>query len=581
MAGFTLPAVLTLLCGAVLLCACVPPEGTGAAQPGAEPDRVADLVILGERAWTAVPDGPSADTPDAGHRAAGGPLPEAVAVAGDRIIAVGTRAEVERWIGPETRRIEVPGGLLLPGFIDAHVHFLDSGLGLASVQLRDAATPEEFTRRIAEFARTVPAGTWITHGDWDHERWGGTLPRRSWIDSVTPEHPVWVNRLDGHMALANTAALRAAGFMDDVEPVEGGAIERDPDGGITGLLRDNAMSLVGRAVPEPDPATLDRALGAGSAYLAERGVTSVHDMAGWDDLAVYRGAHADGRLDTRVYLAVPLSGWAALRDTVAASGRGDDLLRIGALKGFVDGSLGSHTAAFEEPFTDAPEDRGLLVNTPEDLHRWIARADAAGLHVMVHAIGDRANRILLDTYERVARENGPRDRRFRIEHAQHLRPEDVPRFAELGVIPSMQPYHAIDDGRWADRVIGPERARTTYAFRSLLDAGARLAFGSDWFVAPPTPLEGIYAAVTRRTLDGDHPGGWVPEQKITVEEALRAYTLDAAYAGFAEDRLGTLEPGKLADIVVVDRDLFTIDPGAIRDAAVVLTVVGGRVVYER
>ena len=265
-------------------------------------------------------------------------------------------------------------------------------------------------------------------------------------------------------------------------------------------------------------------------------------------------------------------------------GRGDEWLRIGALKGFVDGSLGSHTAAMLAPFTDAPTDTGLFVSTPEQLYAWTEGADAAGLHVIVHAIGDRAIRTQLDVFERVAREHDaggrPRDRRFRIEHAQHVAPADLPRFARLGVIASMQPYHAIDDGRWADRVIGPERARTTYAFRSLLDAKATIAFGSDWFVAPPVPLEGIYAAVTRRTLDGAHPGGWVPEQKITVEEALRAYTRAGAFAEFAERDRGTLEPGKLADFVLIDRDLTRVAPETIRDARILLTVVGGRAVHD-
>ena len=577
---FALP-LITASCAAPADPAARPPapepplvqEGPAAPDPALPSGAPADLVVLGERIWTGTAS-ESAGATDFGGAGAG------VAVVGERIAAVGTRAEIERWVGPETRRVEVPDGLILPGFIDAHVHFLSGGLGLASVQLRDAATPEQFIARIRDFARTVPAGTWITHGDWDHEQWGGELPRRSWIDSVTPDHPVWISRLDGHMALANTAALRTAGVENDVAEVQGGAIERDEAGRLTGLLRDNAMDLVSGAVPEPTPETMDRALEAAMDYVSERGVTSLHDMGGWSDWHVYRRAHRDGDLRTRVYLAVPLAQWRSLADTVAEYGRGDQWLRIGGLKGFVDGSLGSHTAAFLEPFTDAPGDRGLLINDPEDLYRWTSSADSAGLQVMVHAIGDRANRLQLDIFERVARENGLRDRRFRIEHAQHIHPADIPRFAEIGVIPSMQPYHAIDDGRWADRVIGAERARTTYAFRSLLDADARLAFGSDWSVAPATPLEGIYAAVTRRTLDGAHPGGWVPSQKVTVEEALRAYTRGAAYAGFAEERVGTLEPGKLADMVVVDRDLFAVPPAAIRDAQVVATIVGGEVVFR-
>jgi predicted amidohydrolase YtcJ len=315
-------------------------------------------------------------------------------------------------------------------------------------------------------------------------------------------------------------------------------------------------------------------------YVSEQGVTTVHNMGTWDDLATFERAHASSSMITRIYAVVPLATWQRLRDTVAARGRGDAWVRIGGLKGFVDGSLGSHTAAFLHPFTDAPRDSGLLVNSEQDLYTWTSNADRAGLQVMVHAIGDRAIRMQLGIYEKVERENGARDRRFRIEHAQHIAPPDIARFASLGVIASMQPYHAIDDGRWAERVIGPERIRTTYAFRSLRDAGARLAFGSDWFVAPPTPLEGIYAAVTRRTLDDRNPGGWVPEQKITVEDALRAYTVGGAYASFDEKEKGTLERGKLADFVLIDRDLTRIAPETIRDAKVMMTVVGGRVVYD-
>jgi predicted amidohydrolase YtcJ len=507
------------------------------------------------------------------------PWADAVAVNGDTIVAVGSSAEVRK-IGA-ARVVDAKGGLVTPGFIDAHVHFITGGFRLSSVQLRDARTPEEFTRRIRDFARTVPAGTWITGGDWDHELWGGTLPERSWIDSVTPDHPVWVNRLDGHMALANGAALRAAGVTSATRDVDGGAMVRAPGREPTGILKDNAQGLVDRVVPDPPAVLQDRALDTAMAYVAAQGVTSVHNMGSWSDLAIFERARTAGRLKTRIYAVVPLSTWERLHDTVQARGTGDEWLRIGGLKGFVDGSLGSHTAAMLEPFTDTPGDRGFFVNTPENLYAWTSGADKAGLHVMIHAIGDRAIRMLLDTYERVARENGPRDRRFRMEHAQHIAPADMPRFGSLGVIASMQPYHAIDDGRWADRVIGPERAKGTYAFRSLLDSNATLAFGSDWFVAPPTPLEGIYAAVTRRTIDDRNPGGWVPEQKITVEEALRAYTIGSAKASFDEARKGTLARGKLADLVLIDRDLTTISPESIRDARITMTVVGGRVVFER
>ncbi len=524
----------------------------------------ASLAIVNAKVWT----GDSAR-----------PWADAIAVSGDTILAVGSSAEVRK-IGA-ARVVDAKGGLVTPGFIDSHVHFVTGGFRLSSVQLRDARTPEEFVKRIREFAATVPAGTWITGGDWDHELWGGTLPERSWLDSVTPLHPVWVNRLDGHMALANGVALRAAGVTSATRDIEGGAIVRGPGREPTGILKDNAQTLVERVVPAPPAILQDRALDTAMAYVAAQGVTSVHNMGSWSDLAIFERARAAGRLSTRIYAVVPLSTWERLRDTVQARGTGDDWLRIGGLKGFVDGSLGSHTAAMLEPFTDAPNDRGLFVNTPENLYGWTSGADKAGLHVMIHAIGDRAIRTLLDTYERVARENGPRDRRFRMEHAQHIASPDIPRFGTLGVIASMQPYHAIDDGRWADRVIGAERAKGTYAFRSLLDSKATLAFGSDWFVAPPTPLEGIYAAVTRRTIDDRNPGGWVPEQKITVEEALRAYTIGSAQASFEEGRKGTLARGKLADLVLIDRDLTTVPAESIRDARITMTVVGGRIVFER
>jgi len=507
------------------------------------------------------------------------PYAEAMAVSGDTILAAGSKREVMKFSGENTAVIDLEGRCVTPGFIDSHVHFLQGGTNLASVQLRDAATPEEFTDRIKTYASGLKPGEWILGGDWDGKGWE-SLPQRGWIDSVTPDNPVFVSRLDGHMALANSLALKMAGISRGVKDVIGGTIERDNNGDLTGIFKDNAMDLVSRSIPPETPEEIDRALRAATDYLASNGVTSVH--------GVDAGAYADGierlraagSLKTRIYAMVPITQWKYLADKIKSEGKGDNWIRTGGVKAFVDGSLGSHTAAFLEPYTDLTTDSGLFVNSRDDLYSWIHSADSAGLQISIHAIGDRAIRFLLDTYEMVEKENGDRDRRFRIEHSQHIAPADIERYGRLQVIASMQPYQTIDDGRWAEPLIGPGRTKTTYAFRTLLDTGAKLAFGSDWPVAPATPLEGIYAAVTRRTLDDKNPDGWVPEQKITVGEALRAYTKDAAYASFEEDIKGTLEPGKLADFVVLDRDITTVDPVEILYARVLQTYVGGRKVYD-
>ena len=527
----------------------------------------ASLAVTGARVWTGNPKQPWA---------------EALASApGGKLIDVGTNAAVSKLIGPSTVVLKGNNRLVVPGFADSHIHFITGGFRLSSVQLRDVKSREQFAARLKEFAATVPKGTWITGGDWDHENWGGVYPTKEWIDAVTPDHPVLVNRLDGHSALANSRALVSAKVTRETKDVAGGAIDRDGKGEPTGLLRDNAMGLVRRVIPGQSPEMYDRALDAAMKYVAERGVTSVHHMGDWQDLAAFERARKAGRLKTRIYAAVPLATWERLRDKVTREGRGDEWLRWGMLKGYVDGSLGSHTAAFLEPFSDAPNDRGLYVTTPEQLYAWTAGAAKAGLHVAVHAIGDRAVRTQLNVFERVIREQGLKDPRFRIEHAQHIAPADIERFGKLGVIASMQPYHAIDDGRWAEKVIGKERAKGTYAFKSLLESGATLALGSDWFVAPPTPLEGIYAAVTRQTLDDKHPGGWVPEQKITVEQTLVGYTQGPAYASFEEKTKGILESGRLADFVMLDSDITKVEPWRIRNVKVAATVVGGKVVFQR
>jgi hypothetical protein len=496
---------------------------------------------------------------------------------------VGDSAEVARLSGKSTQVISNGKAMVVPGFMDGHTHFIYGGFQLTQVDLRDADTPEEFVRRIKAYAAKARPGEWILGGNWDHERWRGTpLPDRSWIDSVTPKNPVFVDRLDGHMTLANSAALKLAHIDRSTKEVSGGTIVRRPDGEPTGVVKDAAQNLVYAVMPTPSPQQSDAAIDRAMKWAASHGVTAVADVSvPWYEVAALKRAHAAGRLTSRVAVFVPLEDWRRMADTVRADGIGDDWLRVAGVKGYVDGSLGSTTALFYEPYNDAPETSGLMVTPEDSLRAWIGAADSAGLQVAVHAIGERANGLLLDIYDSVAKAHGPRDRRFRIEHAQHLRRQDIGRIARTGVIASMQPYHAIDDGRWAEKRIGPERIKTTYAFRSLLDSGAHLAFGSDWTVAPLDPILGIYAAVTRRTLDGKHPEGWIPEQKITVEEALRAYTGGNAYGVFAERNRGKLTPGYKADLVVLNEDLTAIRPDAIAGAKVRATIAGGKVVYRK
>jgi predicted amidohydrolase YtcJ len=525
---------------------------------------VADRIYFG-KVWTGNPTQPWA---------------EGIAIVKDSLVAVGSKIDLQTWIGENTEVVETSAeNLIVPGFIDCHTHFVDGGFALSSVQLRDAKSREEFIQRIKAFALTLPKGVWITSGDWDHENWGGELPSRDWIDSVTKDNPVWINRLDGHMCLANSLALKAANITDQVKSVSGGAIVRGKKGRVTGIFKDNAMNLISGIVPAPSQQQEDKALKTAMKYVAERGVTSVHNMSGYH--AVFERAHQKGELTTRIYAGMMLKDWSLLNEKIKYDGLGDKWLRVGCLKEFVDGSLGSHTAAFFKPFTDTPSDSGFFVTSETLLRKRIKSADSIGLQVMVHAIGDKAIHTLLNIFEQVAMENGERDRRFRVEHAQHIDSADIGRFGKQNVIASMQPYHAIDDGRWAEKVIGPERSKTIYAFRSLLDGNGVLAFGSDWFVAPPTPLEGIYAAATRRTLDDKNPDGWIPEQKIPVEEALKAYTVNAAFASFEENIKGSLEPGKLADFVVLEKDITTISANEIRNVNVLLTVVGGRTVFKR
>ncbi len=530
-----------------------------------------DLIAINGKFWTENPQQPET---------------EALAVLNGYVIQTGSTQDIQKLKGPQTQVLDLEGKRVVPGFNDAHVHFFGGGAQLAGVQLRDTTSTTEFRERLAAFAKTRPRNEWILGGNWDHENWKpAQLPNHDLIDAATPGNPVFVNRLDGHMSLANALAMQMAGVDKNTKDVPGGVIVRDVAGNPTGIFKDAAQSLIERVIPSPSPQQIADAVLAAQKYAAENGVTSVQDMSAAPDvLRVYQNLLHHGDLKIRISGHQPLSQWKRLADAGIEADLGNRFLHIGGLKGFADGSLGSTTAWLFEPYLDSPNTSGIASDElvhPDAMYANIRSADAAGLQIAVHAIGDRANNAILNFYEKVEQENGPRDRRLRIEHAQHLTANDIPRFGRLRVIASMQPYHCIDDGRWAEKRIGPERAKTTYAFRSLLDSGAVLAFGSDWPVAPAKPLQGIYAAVTRRPLDNSRPNGWVPEQKITVREAVHAYTVGSAYASFDDQNKGSLQNGKLADFVVLSEDIFQIDQVKIGQTKVEMTILEGKVIYRR
>jgi len=532
---------------------------------------VADLVLLNCAVWTVNPAQPWA---------------EAVAIKEDKILEAGSSQEIKRMIGDSTQVIDLKGDMVLPGFIDSHTHFLDGGFSLLGIRLRDAESREELITKIADKAKKIEKGVWILDGDWDHQSFDPPeLPRKEWIDPATLHNPVCVNRYDGHMVLVNSLALKLAGVTKDTHSPAGGEILKDSETGEpTGILKDAAMNLVTKHIPEPSFREKLKAAEVALKHAAEKGVTSIHDMANADNFEVYQELLRLNKLTARLYVYIPITEVELYARLKLKTPFGNNLLKIGGLKGFVDGSLGSSTALFFDPYTDNPRKKGLLHSQmfPEGImEKRIIQAEKAGLQVAIHAIGDRANSILLDIFERIIAQSEKRDRRWRIEHAQHLLPGDIERIASLDIIASVQPYHAIDDGRWAERKIGRKRCQYTYAFKSLLEKGAVLACGSDWTVAPLDPIGGIYAAVTRQTLDGKHPEGWFPEQKISLEEAVKGYTLNGAYAEFSENMKGSVEKGKVADLVVLSRNIFKIPPDEIQKTEVKMTILNGKIIYKK
>ena len=547
----------------------------GAEEPNKPATVAADLLLLNGKIWTVGKKQPEA---------------QALAVWHGRILAIGKSADIRALAGPDTRIIDLQGKRVLPGFYDCHIHLLGSGLRLSEVALKDAADEAEFGQRLRDFNAKLSKDRWLLGGEWDHDRaFKGKLPSAELIDKYVKDRPVFLRRYDGHMAVVNSLVLQMAGITAETPEIAGGVIYRKPGTNEpTGLLRDNAMGLVDRLVPNASDEAIAEGVRAALDEARREGVTSVQDMDGSDPATrrklfqIYQQLAKSGKLTTRIDLRWPLAAWRDLAQLGIERTFGDDWVKIGGVKGFVDGSLGSSTAKMYEPFLNEPGSTGVFVTPPNKLREYILGADKAGISVAVHAIGDQANNELLNIFAEVAKTNGPRDRRFRIEHAQHLQPQDYGRFKEIGVIPSMQPYHVIDDGRWAEGRIGGRRCASSYAFRSLLDAGAKLAFGSDWSVAPLSPILGIDAAVNRRTLDGKNPQGWFPEQKISVAEAIEAYTLTAAYAGFEEKDRGSLEVGKWADFVVLSRDILADgERDEIGKASIEMTVVAGKLVFKK
>ncbi len=530
----------------------------------------ADLVLIPERIFTASNSEPWVD---------------ALAVRDGIIICAGTEEEISDLIDDHTEVIRLPGMLAVPGFNDAHVHMFEGGEGLSSVQLRDARDENEFRDRIAAYCDELPDGAWALYGNWDHESWPSRAhPGRQLIDPVTPSHPVFITRLDGHMSLANSLALELAGVTDETPDPEGGEIERDRvTGEATGILIDAAQDMIHAVIPEADETRIRRALEAALTYARKQGVTSLQDNTDPRIWKVYQELLRDGVLSARVNAWYPIS----YRNTLASEGitgpTGDDWIRRGTMKIFVDGAMGSGSAWFHDPYSDDPTTSGLAMESIEELHRVIVEADAIGFNIACHAIGDRANTVALDAFEEALTVNTGRDtpRRHRIEHAQIVREEDMERFRSLGITASIQPSHIIDDMRWAEKRIGRDRCAIGYRIGSFLHSGIAVAFGTDWFVEPLDPRLGLYAAVTREFTGGGPEGGWFPGERITLEEAITAYTLGSACAEGMEDRKGMLVEGYFADITIFEEDLFRLEPRQWLETSVALTIVGGRIVYSR
>ena len=498
---------------------------------------------------------------------------------------VGEDKEALSMATDRTEIIDLKGNFVTPGFIDNHVHFISGGLQLSRVNLNDVLSKQEFQSRIIEFDRVLPKSSWILGGNWDHELWGGIYPDKSWIDEVVSDRPVFLDRLDGHMALANTKAMNLAGINSSTLDPPGGVIIRDQNSDPTGVLKDLAMDLVQTIIPEESSEEMDRALDRAMDYALSLGITQVHDMGSWTDLETYRRNHSKENLKIRIKIYPWYTNWKNIIKYIQDYGPGDDWLRWNGIKGMMDGSLGSRTAWMHKPYLHGhnhndkeklPTLGVITIKDTTDFKYLLRETDNAGIQHAVHAIGDRANDWIINQFKDIANEHGSRDRRSRIEHSQHLSENAIREFASQNIIPSMQPYHLFDDGSWAHKRIGYDLLSRTYIFNTLIKSGANLTFGSDWTVAPLNPATGIFAAVTRKTRDGKNEDGWFPNEKISVEDALRCYTINNAYAAFWEKTTGSITVGKNADFIVHSMNYFDIDPEMILESKILRTVVGGK-----
>jgi len=478
------------------------------------------------------------------------PTASQLGLQGNKIIAVGTDLSMYRI--PATRVIDLHGAVVTPGFLDVHTHFLEGGQHLLAVDLRAARNKKEFIQLLSEFAETIPVDQWITGGNWDQQQFTDkAMPHRGWLDEAAPDHFIFVNRYDGHSGVANSKTLKLAGIDRKTPEITGGRIIREKNGTPTGLLKDAAMNLVYRHHPPDSPDVKQRYLEAAMDEAVRQGITSINDMStDFDRLRWYESLAQDHRLRVRIRAYVPFLQWPDLKKELQTGFYQDEWFQVGGLKGFSDGSLGSATALMFEDYANEPGNHGLTDRDFENLsqvRKILWDADAHNIQVVIHAIGDRANRMVLDLFDELYLARGNRDRRFRIEHAQHVHPDDQPRFARQKVIASVQPYHCVDDSRWADALLG-ERAGYAYPFRSIVQAGGRLSLGSDWPVAPLNALLGIQAAMTRNN--------WIPREQLDLATALHAHTLGAAYAEFSDQIKGHLSPGTLADLVILKREVL-------------------------